>query len=73
MTLLLIATGVMALIGGLIWIANNMGGGGSSRKDTSGDGGSVFADGSSSGPDHGRGCGQGDPGGDGGGDSGGGD
>ena len=73
MTLLLIATGVMALIGGLIWIANNMGRGGSSRKDTSGDGGGVFADGSSSGPHHGRGCGQGDPGGDGGGDSGGGD
>ena len=73
MTLLLIATGVMALIGGLIWIANNMGRGGSSRKDTSGDGGSVFADGSSSGPHHGRGGGQGDPGGDGGGDSGGGD
>jgi hypothetical protein len=73
MTLLLIVTGVAALIGGLIWVAHNMGGGGPSRRDTSGDGGVMIADGSSSGHQHARDCGPGEPGGDGGCDSGGGD
>jgi len=74
MTLLLIVTGVLALIGGLIWVASNRVGGRSSRRDTSGDGGVMIADGSSSGHHHGRDCGPGDPGGDGGGgDSGGSD
>ena len=74
MTLRLTVTGGLALIGGLIWIAKKIGGVGSSRRDTSGDGGALIADGTSSGHHHDRDCGPGDPGGDGGGgDSGGSD